>query len=54
MTKEQAIEELKEWQKYNDEEVGHARADDVLCDLLSSLGYDDVVDEWKKIDKWYA
>lgn len=26
----------------------------ILCDLLSVLGYGDVVDEWNKVGKWYA
>lgn len=37
-----------------DQELGHLEADEILCDLLRGLGYDAVVDEWKKIKKWYA
>lgn len=29
-------------------------ANTVLCDLLRALGYGDVVDEWEKVEKWYA
>jgi len=54
MTRERAIEILKEEQKCSDKEMAHSRADDVLCDLLKSLGHGDVVKEYKKIDKWYA
>lgn len=49
-----AIIRLKEWQNCRDLEVAHTEADDILCDFLISLGYKDVVDEYRKIDKWYA
>ena len=54
MTREQAIEKLREAQTTGDSEGAHSAADDVLCELLVSLGYKDVVDEWDKVDKWYA
>lgn len=54
MTREEAIEKLKEWQKSGDTECAHGYADDVLCDLLSELGYSDVVEEYHKVDKLYA
>ena len=34
--------------------MAHAHADDVLTELLISLGYQDVVDKYEKIDKWFA
>lgn len=54
MTREEAIEKLKECQKNRDIEAAHSDADDVLCKLLSSLGYADVIEQWEKVDKWYA
>jgi hypothetical protein len=54
MTKEQAIQKLKECQASGDTEAAHCDADDVLCELLTSLGYADVVAEWQNIYKWYA
>jgi len=54
MDREEAINELKQWQAHDDTEIEHLRADEVLCDLLISLGYQDVVDEWKEVGKWYA
>lgn len=54
MTKEEAITKLKLEQHNGDTEVAHSNADQILCDLLTSLGYGDVVHEWAKIDKWYA
>ena len=54
MSREDAIEQLKQAQANGDTEVAHAMADDVLCELLGELGYGDVVEEWAKVDKWYA
>jgi hypothetical protein len=38
----------------DDVEICHARADDLLCELLTQLGFQKVVDEFNKITKWYA
>ena len=35
-------------------EYNHIDADDVICDLLTELGYGDGVKEFKKMDKWYS
>lgn len=48
------MERLKEIQKNTDIEIAHSDADDVLCDLLTELGYGDIVNEYKKIERWYA
>ena len=37
-----------------DIEAAHVEADGVLRKLLIALGYEDVVAEYDKIDKWYA
>lgn len=54
MTREEAIDRLKQEQANLDVEAAHSNADDVLLDLLKALGYEDVVDEWEKVEKWYA
>ena len=54
MTREEAIEQLKACQGTQDCEAAHADADEILCVLLKSLGYSDVVAEWEEVDKWYA
>lgn len=54
MDRQKAIDELKIAQGNFDTEAAHGSADEVLCRLLSALGYQDVVDEWEKVDKWYA
>jgi len=51
---EAVINNLKKLQDSGDTESAHSDADDILCDFLSHLGYEEVVEEYKKIDKWYA
>ena len=47
-------EQLKALQSNPDKEAAHSQADKILCDLLNSLGYDDVVKEFENLEKWYA
>jgi len=54
MTRENAIAKLKNMQTEDDPEADHLDADRVLCSLLKTLGYQDVVAEWEKVKKWYA
>lgn len=54
MTREHAIEFLKKEQKNPDTEAAHSHADGALCSLLIALGYGDVVNEWRKVKKYYA
>ena len=48
------ISKLKALQSNPDKEAAHSQADKILCDLLNSLGYDDVVKEFENLEKWYA
>lgn len=51
----EAVEKMKECVKNNgDIEVAHLDADNILCDVLTQLGYKELVDLYKKVDKWYA
>ena len=52
--KEKIIKELKNEQNNDDIEMAHSNADDLLCEFLISLGYQDVVYEYNKVSKWYA
>lgn len=54
MTREEAIAKLRSLHTSYDPESDHAEADDVLCELLITLGYEDVVIEFENVDKWYA
>jgi hypothetical protein len=52
---QEIIKELNELSMYSgDTEMNHECADDVLCNLLIDLGYQDVVDAYNEIDKWYS
>ena len=53
-SKAKAIEALKNQQSNGDTEMAHCAADEILCEFLRELGHEDVVDEWDKVDKWYA
>lgn len=54
MTKELALDRLRSLQGNGDTEAQHSDADKVLCELLTALGYADVVEEWQRVPKWYA
>lgn len=54
MTKDEAIKQLKEQQSNCDTECAHYEADDIICKLLESLGYEDVVEEYRNVNKWYT
>lgn len=42
-------------QRYgDDEETAHYLADEILCDLLISLGYAELVKVYDSVPKWYA
>jgi len=38
----------------NDVEGGHINGDKILCNLLKTLGFDEVVNAWDELSKWYA
>ena len=55
MTKAQAIRRLKTLQEPGgDIEVAHSEADQVLCEVLDYLGMDEIVNEYRKVPKWFA
>ncbi len=54
MTKEQALAEMRNLMDLADVEIAHSEADDVLCEVLRGLGYDELVDAFEDLPKWYA
>ena len=42
------------YRPYYDEEDAHMEMDDLMLDLLRSLGYGDGVDIFENTNKWYA
>jgi len=39
---------------HGDPEAAHCQADALLCDLLTGLGYEQLVAIYHKVEKWYA
>lgn len=52
--KEAAVNELRALLNTKDHEAAHSRADDILCAVLTDLGYADVVKEYQAIMRWCA
>lgn len=50
----EATEKMKRIQNNRDTEMAHFIADDLLCEILNEIGCKDLVDEYNKIEKWYA
>lgn len=51
---DQAIIDLRELQCCVDVESAHSDADDILCRVLKASGLQELVEEYDKIEKWYA
>jgi hypothetical protein len=54
MTRNEAVEALRALAGEWDTETAHSEGDAVLCKLLISLGYEDVVAAWEVLPKWYS
>ena len=37
-----------------DTELGHVKADGLMCDILTQFGYSSMVNVFKNANKWYA
>lgn len=42
------------WEAEHDEEYVHHNMDDIMCDLLRSLGYGEGIDIFENTPKWYS
>jgi len=38
----------------DDNEISHGTADDILCKILTKMGYKKIVTIFNKLEKWYA
>lgn len=45
---------MKKIKKIKDKEISHRKADDLLCETLEDLGYNEGIKIYKRISKWYA
>ena len=41
-------------QNETDIEANHTKADNLLCELLTELGYDEIVEAYNNLPGWYA
>lgn len=48
------LEALRELADDKDTEVAHIMADSILCRILLDLGYNEIVEAYDAVDKWYA
>ena len=53
MTKSEALERMKILRGSDDQIQPHIDGDEILCELLITFGCEDVVEEYRKIRKWY-
>jgi hypothetical protein len=54
MTPLEFADKMREASRSADIEANHSIADDLMCELLRSLGYGDGIDIFEEMDKWYA
>lgn len=50
----EAIEQMFRVCFTDDPEYTHIQADEILCDALSELGFDELVHLYETVDKWYS
>ncbi len=53
MTNVEAIKRMKK-ARLRDHEDAHSDADEILCELLISLGFKELIEIYNEIDKWYS
>ena len=51
---EKLCEKLRALQNNSDIEDAHGKADDILCEALRELGYNELVELYGEIEKWYS
>lgn len=54
MTSKEFAEKMKEIFKNGDGELSHIEADELMAEVLSSLGYEEGVKIFFSHEKWYA
>ena len=54
MVYEKILKEMEQAIQMTDYEAAHSLEDELLCELLDSLGFQDVVETYWKGNKWYC
>lgn len=52
--KAETEKEHPKYKGFHDLSDSHEKADKILCNILTDLGFKEIVDIYKSIDKWYA
>ena len=52
--KNELEKEMEEVKNIKDIEERHRRADEILCELLENLGFENLVETYREVYKWYA
>ena len=52
--REEYITRMRECAENGDIEAAHSDADDILCEVLKDLGYEDLITLYHDVRKWYA
>lgn len=47
-------ERMKELANNDDVEARHSEMDDLMCEILSKMGFNELVDIFNETEKWYA
>lgn len=54
MTPEEFYKEMKKISKIGDREQAHGLADELMCKVLTQLGYKKGIDIYNSMEQWYA
>ena len=52
--REEYITRMRECAENGDIEAAHSDADEILCEVLKDLGYEDLITLYHDVRKWYA
>lgn len=48
------LDKLETLKKRTDHYDAHLEADDILCEILTKLGYNEIVEAYHQVHKWYG
>lgn len=54
ITPKEFADKMREYDKSNDPEMKHVHADDLMCEVLRELGYEEGVEIFEEMYIWYS
>ena len=48
------VDHMRQCQVQTNAEIAHIEADFILLDLIRTLGYNELADEYEKVKRWYS